>query len=109
VFSLFYVIQLVMVRQLPLQPPEGYTSAALTSYYFELLAAALVAVGANSLMTVCNKRENPATVSVVGYCGVAYSLIVDTVLFDQHFYLLQLVGMGVTLLFSVGAGVIKIY
>ena len=83
-FSIVYCIQLYVEGKYPLEPPTKQ-SGPLALYYLELVTTAVFALLANSIMTICNANEQPATVAVICYCGIVYGILVDTLLFDVWF------------------------
>ena len=76
--------------------------------YFEVLSAAALNMMGQSLTTYSNQYANPATVGLISYMGVAYSFIVDLTIFNSTFTYMQLVGVAITLSFTVAAAIYKI-
>lgn len=101
---MYFVCEIWMTGRYPLQAPSEFNRYW---YYTELVLAAASAVMANSLMTVCNKNEKPATIAVVGQSAIGYSFLSDNVFFGTEFEPIQYIGMLVTLSFSVGTGIYK--
>lgn len=59
-------------------------------------------------MTYANQMANPATVGLIAYIGVLYNFMVDLYIFDIAFVPMQLIGVAVTILFSLTAAIYKI-
>lgn len=77
--------ELISQEKYPFEPPIDYNSVECFWYYSELMISAAFAILANTLMTICNANENPATVSLIGMCAVGYNFLIDTVFFNVNF------------------------
>ena len=78
-------------------------------YYAEMIVAALAAVFANTLLTICYANENPTTVAVLSQLQVGFNFLIDLLVFNLSFSTGQLLGMLVTLVCSLGAGLYKMH
>ena len=70
--------------------------------YFEVSIAALCSFAGQLLFIRCSQSENPALVSLLSYSHVIYCFIVDKVVFQAKFSLVQVVGLFVVLSFNLG-------
>ena len=84
-----------------------FSGVSLTTW-LELVAASVVNMVAQAMMTVCNQRGNPATVGLLSYVAVFYSFMADLLIFGISFTALEYVGVFITLGFSVSAAIIKL-
>ena len=75
--------------------------------YLEMLLAAALNTMAQSLTTYSNQYSNPANVALFAYMSVLYSFLVDITIFGETFTPLQLIGVSITLSFSVAAAIYK--
>lgn len=100
-FVCYWAYTLVQNRVWPYQPPPVVHNYWL--YYVEIIAAVASSVFANTLMTISNANENPATVSLVSMCGIAYNFFFDKVFFLVEYNLGQYAGILLTIVFSVGS------
>jgi len=82
-FLVYYAYQLYSEERYPLEPPANYSDYQW--YYCEIILAAASSVMANSLMTICNKNEKPATVTVVSQVAIGFSFLSDTIFFGTMF------------------------
>ena len=78
----YWVYELYTKERYPLQPPS---ESGAGWFYMEILLSALLYQMANTLMTICNANEKPATVAVIGYCGIGYSLMLDKLIWHTWF------------------------
>jgi len=78
-------------------------------YFTELFGSVIAATIANAFMTVCFANENPTTVSVLSQLQVGFNFLIDLLVFNLSFSTGQLIGMLVTLICSLGAGLYKMH
>ena len=76
--------------------------------YLEVLISSALGMLGQSLMTYSNQHANPSTVALISYMGVSYTFLVDLTIFNSTFTYLQLIGVAITLSFSVAAAIYKI-
>ena len=62
-----------------------------------------------NLGTWINQRANPAVVAIMCYFGIAFSFLIDLLIFKLGFTGLEIVGACTCLLFSLLAAVYKHY
>ena len=64
---------------------------------------------ANTVMTICNANENPATVALVGMCAIAYNFFFDKLIFSVVYNGGQYTGMVLTVVFSLGSAGYRVW
>ena len=60
-----------------------------------------------NLSTWINQRANPATVSIMSYCGIVFSFMLDVLVFHFSFTTMEICGVLVCLFFSIIATAYK--
>ena len=53
--------------------------------YLIILAAGLINVPAQNLMTLTLQYGNPSLVTIIGYCAVIYAFLADKFIFKENF------------------------
>ena len=66
-----------------------------------MIIAVVVNVLGTNLACICHQRANPAIVGLFMYIGVAYHYLVDKVLFKQELGTGQIIGLTMSLTFTV--------
>ena len=78
-------------------------------YYSEILISLSSSIFANSLMTICNANENPATVSLIGMCAIFYNYLFDLAFFNVSYNFGQYFGILITCVFSLGSAIFRVH
>ena len=77
--------------------------------YFMILLCAFLNMVSQNLTTYCNQYSNPGTLGIYMYMGVAYNFAADLLIFDIEFVKLQVIGVAISLTFSITAALYKIH
>ena len=67
------------------------------SQYMITLLASLINFGTISCQTIAMQNERPGFVALLGYIGLVYAFLSDTLLFDETFNVMNLAAIAVIL------------
>ena len=76
--------------------------------YGEMLVASGLNMIAMNLTTIANQNANPGTVGLFMFIGVGYNFLADYVFFTLDFTSIQIFGLTICLLFTIGSAVYKV-
>ena len=76
--------------------------------YGEILVASGLNMIAMNLTTIANQNANPATVGLFMFIGVGYNFLADYAFFTLDLTTIQICGLTICLVFTIGSAVYKV-